>query len=320
MSKESLSSSSSVSRIIPKEESSEFQTWSVPQVTTKEDDELAEMANMPMLTAEQLEEIQQQAYQEGFQEGQQAGYDEGFTRGTQDGQAEGHKQALDSSLEEIQQQAFHFEQMFKSLEQPFSQMSEQVEYEVVVLAMAIAKQIISEEIKTQSENLVPLVKKTLHLLPSYAKRVKIFLHPEDLTLVKNAFELSDELDIEGYHLHEDVNLKRGGCIVDTDISHIDASLDKRIADIAESLLPQAPDLPTGVTFTQENDDSIQADEQELADQVEGVGKTEILPETSTDLSPHEKIPQTTPETIQDANDEMENNSSNIEQPQEPSPS
>ena len=257
-----MKSSRTDSRIIPKEESSEFQTWSLPQVTSREDGALAETVNVPMLTAEQLEEIQQQAHEEGYQEGQQRGYDEGFAKGLQDGQTEGHKQALDASLEEIQQQTFHFDQLFKSLEQPFSQVSEQVEYEISSLALAVAKQVIQQEIKSQPETLIPLVKKSLFLLPSSAKRVKIFLHPEDLKLIKNAFELSDELSLDDYHLHEDISLKRGGCVIDTDISHIDASLDKRLSDIATSLIPKAPDLPSSQTPSPEQaEENVQTDTQ-----------------------------------------------------------
>jgi len=242
MSKDELSSSVSVSRIIPKEESSDFQTWSIPEVKSQADEELDDLANVPMLTAEQLEEIHQQAYQEGFQEGQKNGYDEGFAKGVEEGKLAGHKQAMDSSLEAIQQQTFHFEQLFKSFQDPFSQMSEQVEHEIVSLAMSIARQIIRQEINTQPETIIPLVKKTLHLLPSHAKRIKIFLNPSDLALVKGAFELNDDIDTDSYRLYDDINIKRGGCIVDTDISHIDATIDKRISDIAKSLIPPAPEL------------------------------------------------------------------------------
>jgi|GEM_PF-2882606 len=304
MSKDSLSSSLSSSRIIPKEESSDFKTWAVPEVVSKEDEDLAELSNFPMLTAEQLEEIHQQAYQEGYQEGQQKGYDEGFKQGNEAGKTAGHKQAFDASLEEIQQQAFHFDQIFKSLEEPFSQVSEQVEHEIVTLAIAIAKQIVLKEIESQPDAIIPLLKKTLHLLPSYAKEIKIFLHPSDLKLIKNAYELTEELDLDKYHLYDDINLTRGGCIVDTDISHIDASIDKRIAEIAASLIPSAPEIAGKNTAENQQTESAITEDNELDQLSEDTAETITSTETES-------------ETVNNSlsNDESELNKSIAEPPQ-----
>jgi flagellar assembly protein FliH len=226
-------------KIIPKEKSSDFQSWDLPNVNFNGQN-IEE--NRPMITASELEEIHQQAYAEGYEEGKLSGIKDGFEQGESEGSKQGHQRAFDASLKEIQEQTFHFEQLYKALETPLSLSNEQVEYELMNLAFSIAKIIINQELKSQPDIVISLLKKSLDLLPSSSKKIKIFLNPNDVQMVKESFSTTEDLRFEDYQFIEKANLKRGGCIVDTNLSHIDASLDYRINELAKNLIPKAPNL------------------------------------------------------------------------------
>jgi len=225
-------------KIITKENSSGFQSWDLPNVGDNDDNN----GQGGLLTANELEEIHQQAYSEGYEEGKLRGIKDGFEQGEEEGKKQGHQRAFDASLKEIQQQTFHLEQLFKAIESPLSLSNEQVEYELMNLAFSIAKIIIQRELQTTPEIVISLVKKSLDLLPSASKNIKIYLNPLDVAMVKEAFSSNEEVHFDDYKILDSSNLKRGGCIIDTNISHIDASLDTRIRELAKNIIPNSPNL------------------------------------------------------------------------------
>ncbi len=226
-------------KIIPREKSSDFQSWKLPNV---EYNELDLEENLPMITATELEKIHQQAYDEGYQEGKLKGISEGFQQGEAEGLKQGHQRAFDASLKEIQEQTFHFEQLYKSLEKPLSISNEQLEYELMNLAFSIAKNIINHELQSKPDLVISLVKNSLALLPSTSKKIKIYLNPNDVLMVKESLSATEDFRFDDYQIFEKHNIKRGGCIVDTNLSCIDASLDQRINELAKNLIPKPPDL------------------------------------------------------------------------------
>ncbi|MFK5894826.1 MAG: flagellar assembly protein FliH [Pseudomonadota bacterium] len=261
-------------KIVPKEKSSEFQSWELPNVNFN--GQILE-DNLSMITTGELEKIHQQAYEEGYEEGKLKGLKEGFEEGEKEGKKQGHQQAFDAALKEIQEQTFHFEQLYKALENPLSLSNEQVEYELMNLAFSIAKNIINQEITTQPDLIISLVKKSLDLLPSASKKIKIYLNPNDILMVKESFSATEEICFDEYQIFERPNIKRGGCIVDTNLSHIDASIDYRINELAKNLIPTAPNLDVTDTLdeldintvdTENNveDNPNKADTQELVSQ------------------------------------------------------
>jgi len=225
-------------KIITKENSSGFQSWDLPNVGDNDDNN----GQGGLLTANELEEIHQQAYSEGYEEGKLRGIKDGFEQGEEEGKKQGHQRAFDASLKEIQQQTFHLEQLFKAIESPLSLSNEQVEYELMNLAFSIAKIIIQRELQTTPEIVISLVKKSLDLLPSASKNIKIYLNPLDVAMVKEAFSSNEEVHFDDYKIFDSPNLKRGGCIIDTNLSHIDASLDTRIRELAKNIIPNSPNL------------------------------------------------------------------------------
>jgi len=174
------------------------------------------------MTAAQIEQIQKQAHKEGFEQGKKEGFNYG------------HKEALEEGRQQLQENAKSMEQIFHALETPFKQLDEQVEQELVALAIAIVKQLVRREIKTDPNQILGVVREAIGILPVSSRNVRLVLHPDDAELVRGVYAATEtEL---GWTIVEDPILARGGCRVLTDTSQIDATLESRLASLIAPLL------------------------------------------------------------------------------------
>jgi len=78
------------------------------------------------------------------------------------------------------------------------------------------------------------VRAAIKLLPLSAQKINLHLHPADAELVRSSFELDESSST--WAVLEDASITRGGCLVDTDISHVDVSVEKRLSVVIATLL------------------------------------------------------------------------------------
>ena len=209
-----------MSRVISCEETDEFQRWDLPiveNVSAAVKD--AKHGNAPgLMTAEQIERIQTQAYKEAYE----AGFKKGRTEGRATGQNEArHKEKL-------------FNDMLKSLTQPFEQLDDAVEQQLVSLSLAIARQLVRRELKVDPGQVIGVVQEALKVLPVSSQNVKVCLHSDDVTLVREAMAHT-EAD-RNWTLAMDPGLRRGDCRIITDVSQIEATLEKRLTAVVSQML------------------------------------------------------------------------------------
>ena len=211
--------------------------WSFPAVDEPEDEpesvpepEIDEpLASEPpeetftMPTAEEIENLQREAREEASKQGYQEGYDLGFQEGYEKGRAQGY----DEGQEEVNRLIEQFHTLLESLTAPLAAVDAQVETELVSLAIALAKQLVRRALKSDPGQIVAVVREALGALPSNARKIGLYLHPEDLELVRNALSLDE--GGQRWRLVEDPLLTRGGCRVSSETSVIDASVEKRLA-------------------------------------------------------------------------------------------
>jgi flagellar assembly protein FliH len=184
----------------------------------------------PVLTVDEIEAMQKQAYEEAFEQGRQEGYQQGFEQGYQDGSNKGYQQ----NIQLLNTKVAAFEQLMSSLSEPFKSLDDEVEKELVKLAISVATQIIRREIKLDPGQVVAAVRKAVSVLPLSSQKVQLHLHPEDADLVRSALSLDDMSP--AWSVVEDPLITRGGCTVDTDVSHIDATIENRLAAVIANLL------------------------------------------------------------------------------------
>jgi flagellar assembly protein FliH len=162
--------------------------------------------------------------------------------GLADLQAEAHKEAFEQGLTEgrsagraeVQAQVDRLAGMFYDLAKPFEALDAEVERELLTLAMALARQIVRRELKTDPTQIIGIIREAIAALPVATREVRVHLHPEDAAVVKQ--HLAPTENERAWTIVEDPVMARGGCQITTSTSRIDARLETRLGSILSDLL------------------------------------------------------------------------------------
>jgi flagellar assembly protein FliH len=146
----------------------------------------------------------------------------------------GHKEGLERGRDELRQRVAAFDALLSTLERPFEQLDRQVEDEIVALVINMVRQLMRREVRLDPAQIVGVVREALGVLPVSARNIRVVLHPEDATLVREAYAIGDH--DQKWQIVEDPVIQRGGCRVTTETSQIDATLDSRLSSLIAPLL------------------------------------------------------------------------------------
>lgn len=206
-------------KVIPGGQFPQVQRWEAPGVSAgpepcEEDVDGVEEHGRGLLTAEQLERIQRDAYDEGF--------------------AVGRREGLETGRAEAQARIQRLAGLLDGLAQPYAELDEEVEGELVALTTMIARHLVRRELKTQPDEIVRVVREAVQALPGAARGVRLYLNPADAVLVREALPAVETE--HAWKIAEDPALSTGGCRVESEHSRIDASVESRLnAAIAQAL-------------------------------------------------------------------------------------
>jgi flagellar assembly protein FliH len=162
----------------------------------------------------------------GLADLQAEAYKEAFNQGLADGREAGQR--------EVRAQVERLAGMFYDLAKPFDALDEEVERELLTLAMALARQIVRRELKADPTQIIGIIREAIAALPVAAREVRVHLHPEDAAVVRQ--HLAPTESERAWTLVEDPVMARGGCRVTTATSRIDARLETRLGAILVELL------------------------------------------------------------------------------------
>ncbi len=210
------------SKVIPSGNLDEIEQWSPPLV----EGEMARLSPEEDLpappTAEELEAIRRQAWEEGYEQGRKEGFDFG------------HKEALEEGRDKTRQRTEQLDRLIATLDVPLKELDDQVEHELITLVISMVKQLVRREIRLHPDQIIGVIREALGILPVAARGVRVVLHPEDATLVRETYELHD--NGLNWKIEEDPMLQRGGCRIVSETSQIDATLESRIANLIAPLI------------------------------------------------------------------------------------
>ncbi len=205
----------SMSRIIGQDENAK--AWTIPEIN----DSTGKVHNASSLTAKErkavdaeVNRIKKLAYQDGFNKGQ--------------------KDGLASAQQQTEQLAQSLVSVLNALAIPLEQIDNQVESELVNLAVSIAKQIVRRELKADPGQVIAVVREALSILPSSSHDVRVYLNPEDAKIVRQIIPAN--AGDRRWDMIDDPAMVNGSCRVETDAAEVDASFESRIAAIAAELL------------------------------------------------------------------------------------
>jgi flagellar assembly protein FliH len=181
--------------------------WTAPDVS-------APVPGQPPPTVSGLVDLQAEAYKEAFAQG--------LTEGREAGRAE------------VRAQVEKLAGMFYDLAKPLDDLDAEVERELLTLAVALARQIVRRELKTDPTQIIGIIRDAIAALPVAAREVRVHLHPEDAIVVRE--NLSPTQHEPAWSIVEDPVMARGGCQITTANSRIDARLETRLSAILSDLM------------------------------------------------------------------------------------
>lgn len=167
----------------------------------------------PPVPAFNLDEIVDQARKDGYQDG----YRNGLAA------LESYKQTQAAQLasymsDQVGALAADFHHRLESLEQ-------QLAGRIAGVALEMARQVVRSELDQRPEAVLTVAEEALGVLLASARQIAVRLHPDDHALAQGS--LTEVLQARGARLLPDHTVARGGCVVESDIAVVDASVEAR---------------------------------------------------------------------------------------------
>ena len=152
------------------------------------------------------------------------------------GHAEGHSAGLAAGLAAASVHAEHLRALAMTLPDALRRAETEIADAVLTLAFDVARQVIHRTLAVEPDWVLSLVQDLLHTEPALQGEPRLLLHPDDVTLVKNA--LGYELQTAGWQVRADDTMTRGGCRVQSSSGELDASLETRWERVTAALEAQ----------------------------------------------------------------------------------
>jgi flagellar assembly protein FliH len=197
------------------------------------------------LTAEDIESIRQAAFDEGYQEGltlgqregQAQGHAEGYAKGEQEGLLTGIKNGEKEGFANVKAKAELFESLATKLFDPLQQIDDNVEQQLLLLCVELAKAVIAVEVKTQPEIVLQALQQGMTVLPIKDEVVTIKCHPDDISIVHEQFSEA-ELNKRQWQVVADDAISQGGCELLTQHNAVDMTMHRRFRQVIEKFMTE----------------------------------------------------------------------------------
>lgn len=216
-----------MSKVIPKEQLTAYQRWELNAFEEHGDSEYLtprdlagrdmNPSQVSLPTAQDLENIQQQAWQEAYALGLE----------------EGRKAGLASGQEEAQRLNRQLDTLAVAMDSASLAQDERLAKEVLDLALGVAKQIVRANLKVKPELILVALREALLSLPSLSGHHKVIVHPDSAALVREW--LAHEHSHLTWKVLEDPLMESGGFRFEGAHSELDASLPTRWREIVACL-------------------------------------------------------------------------------------
>lgn len=199
------------------------------------------------ISAQDLEAIVEQAEKEGFAQGREAGFEKGQAEGYEAGQQQGLMEMRQQMVEQQQR----FAQLAEALFDPLQAQDDDLEQMLVDTLCTLTRSVVQRELQTDSGEIVALVRQAIEALPAGADNLQITLNPDDLAAVEDYAEAHQFIN---WRFSVDPDMLPGGCVVRTQVSRVDYSAERRLAEVLEQFVSKQFSLPDEGTPGPEPDD------------------------------------------------------------------
>ena len=198
------------SRFIPREELSHFEAWAPGALSDNAAAATPRPGNGGATRsapgpADPVQAARQSGYQEGYRDGLVAldGFKQSFAANT--------SAQVSALLHSVATQLDALQQAMASA--------------VADTATQLARQIVRSELGARPELIVDVAEQALEALMLSARHITLRLHPDDQLLVAQG--AADVLAARSARLIADVSVQRGGCLIESDLGRVDATIASR---------------------------------------------------------------------------------------------
>jgi flagellar biosynthesis/type III secretory pathway protein FliH len=162
-----------------------------------------------------IAEIEEKSYQRGFAAGEKAG--------------------IQSRIQEVEAVLRSLQQALLQLQGLHKEIYHAIEKEIVDLALAVARKVVCQEVKTNKEIVLKVVQAALSRV-EVPGEVTIKLNPADLQFIRETNVQLTDFFPHGDHvkLEAEASISNGGCIIETNLGEIDARIEKQFQVVEES--------------------------------------------------------------------------------------
>ena len=155
----------------------------------------------------------------------QAGYQDGYRDGV--AALESFKQSF------APQMAAQLAPLVDAFDDGLAALEIQLADKVAQIATALARQVVRSELATRPEAIAQVASEAVHAVLLSARHIRVFVHPDDEALVQAGAGAA--LQARAACVLVDPALTRGGCRVESDLGGIDARIESRWSQAAETL-------------------------------------------------------------------------------------
>ena len=162
-------------------------------------------------------------------------YQKGLAEGIQQGLKDGEQKGLELASRQIEPLIAGIKQAVNKLTALGEETYQQIETEVVELALAIARKVICREVSMDKETVVCVAREALAKVEDPGK-IKIKMNPADLRFINETkYQLANLIDgVNSVTIEAEENIQSGGCVIETDLGEIDARIEKQLQAVEES--------------------------------------------------------------------------------------
>lgn len=219
------------SRFIPREELDSFAAWSPQSLSGAAQ---AAGPGVPRAAPAAAPKSPEQELAEQLHAARQGGYQDGY----RDGLA-----ALESFRQSFaQQMSAQIGTLVQAYGAQMDALQQDMAGALAASAAQLARAIVRDELSTRPELIAGVARETIDALLLSARHVTLRVHPDDHALVAQG--AGEALAARHARLVADAALTRGGCVIESDIGGVDASVEARWRRAAAALgVEMAWDVP-----------------------------------------------------------------------------
>jgi flagellar assembly protein FliH len=141
---------------------------------------------------------------------------------------------MQGKLAELDARIKRFDGLLQFMAQPLRELDEEVEKSLLQLTLSVGKQLARRELRVDPTQVIAIIRESLQELPTSAREPRVHLHPEDAAIVREC--LTEPVSERAWTVVEDPTMSRGGCVIRTENSQIDARLESRISAVIANAL------------------------------------------------------------------------------------